>query len=351
MLNPIFPHITPEDDYSEVKECDYKGEHYSVRANGAIMRHSKSRKRPKDEIWTFGDKDFTNGYMLFCGARVHIIVATAFYGEKDSKVYVVDHKDTNRCNNRPENLRWLTRLENALNNPATRKRIEYLCGGDIQKFIDDPSCLQDLTGSNNDIMWMRTVTKEEARNAYANIMSWAEKPSSETEPTGKGLGEWIFAANNNATPNPDQQQNQHITLFTYWGPNTYTLYESLTPTAKQGDWRTPTEFLCCPLHVSETPLEDYFANLQSGAIYTKNQHGESKVLDYALSENKEHLWILSYQEDAIKPWAITEIVVRDNYFLHLNQHTYFREDGGLKYFTILQGKEWTGGEVFDDGVM
>lgn len=24
--------------YSEIRECDYKGEHYSVRDNGAIMR-------------------------------------------------------------------------------------------------------------------------------------------------------------------------------------------------------------------------------------------------------------------------------------------------------------------------
>ena len=36
------PTITPDDDYSEVKECDYKDEHYSVRNNGAIMRHARS---------------------------------------------------------------------------------------------------------------------------------------------------------------------------------------------------------------------------------------------------------------------------------------------------------------------
>lgn len=32
-------------------------------------------------------------------ARVHIIVAMAFYGAQDTKVYVVDHIDTNRQNN------------------------------------------------------------------------------------------------------------------------------------------------------------------------------------------------------------------------------------------------------------
>ncbi|MBQ5790819.1 MAG: HNH endonuclease, partial [Thermoguttaceae bacterium] len=34
--------------------------------------------------------------------------ATAFYGAHDPTKFVVDHKDTNRCNNRVENLRWFT---------------------------------------------------------------------------------------------------------------------------------------------------------------------------------------------------------------------------------------------------
>ena len=37
----------------------------------------------------------------------------------------IDHIDTNRCNNRKENLRWFTKLENALNNEITRNKIIY----------------------------------------------------------------------------------------------------------------------------------------------------------------------------------------------------------------------------------
>lgn len=39
------------DDYIEIKECVYKDEHYSVRDNGAIMRHARDgmRKRKLDE--------------------------------------------------------------------------------------------------------------------------------------------------------------------------------------------------------------------------------------------------------------------------------------------------------------
>lgn len=50
---------------------------------------------------------------------------------------VIDHKDTNKCNNRPENPLWVTRLENALNNPITRNKIKYLCGS-IEVFLKIP---------------------------------------------------------------------------------------------------------------------------------------------------------------------------------------------------------------------
>ena len=118
------------DIFEKESECDYKGEHYSVRDNGAVMRHPKNNHHPRrlDCFWTFGKKDDKTGYMFLGPARVHQIVATAFYGPPESSTMIVDHKDTNRCNNRAENLRWLTRLENALNNPITRKRIILCCG-------------------------------------------------------------------------------------------------------------------------------------------------------------------------------------------------------------------------------
>ena len=42
------------DDYKEVKDCIYKGETYSVRDNGAVLRHSRiaKRVRKEDDIWT-----------------------------------------------------------------------------------------------------------------------------------------------------------------------------------------------------------------------------------------------------------------------------------------------------------
>lgn len=164
-------------DFVQEKSCEYKDEVYSVRDNGAVMRHPLEGKnaRPWDNVWTFGKKNDSNGYMTIGSHRVHIIVATAFLGPRDSKIYVVDHKDTNRCNNRVENLRWLTRLENILLNDITRKKIEYYCGS-VESFLEDPSQLQGFENADKNFGWMRTVSKEEAENTLKNWKSLMEKP-------------------------------------------------------------------------------------------------------------------------------------------------------------------------------
>jgi len=129
-------------DYNREVECTYKDERYSVRDNGTVLRHPRKdkRKRKYDNKWTFGTVN-SNGYMRIGSEVVHRIVATAFYGEPPNPQYIVDHIDTNRRNNRPENLRWLSRLENTLNNPITRKKIEFLCGS-VEAFLKDPSILK-----------------------------------------------------------------------------------------------------------------------------------------------------------------------------------------------------------------
>ena len=57
---------------------------------------------------------------------VHRLVCMAFYGEEGYvNGLLVDHKDTNRANNRADNLHWVTPKEN-MNNPNTlskRKKI------------------------------------------------------------------------------------------------------------------------------------------------------------------------------------------------------------------------------------
>lgn len=349
--------------YTEEKVINYKGERYSVRDNGAIKRHAlmPSMPRPLDEIWTFGKKDKKTGYMMYGGHRVHIIVANAFHGEHDSKQYVVDHIDTNRCNNRVENLRWFTKLENALNNPVTVKKITFLCGGDITKFIENPSCLKDLTGNYQDVMWMRTVTAEEARNAYERVMHWAKKPITKSS-SDVAVGEWVYK------PFQPFEEGENIREFlnSYKSPAKKNLYDyvddkmeyesvddfdyltkSLTPNVLQRNWRTPTEFPLCPSE--EISLDSYFRNLEKGKEFCLNERWKSVVFDFAISDNSDKLWVACDSgESSLKRWSLTEITIERNYFVQSTIGTYFEQNGVMKIFTLIQGKEWEGEDSIDD---
>lgn len=65
------------DNFTQVKECVYKDERYSVRDNGAVLRHAKAGKKPRrlDNVWTFGKVNAQNRYLYVGNARVHRIVA------------------------------------------------------------------------------------------------------------------------------------------------------------------------------------------------------------------------------------------------------------------------------------
>lgn len=181
-------------------ECEYKGERYKVRDNGAIFRMAREGKpkRAKDEIWTFGEK-IDRGYAKFCSESVHRIVAVAFLGEPPTKQHVVDHIDTNRQNNRPENLRWLTKLENILQNPYTKAKIEFCCGS-VESFLEDPSQLIGHENDDANFAWMRAVTPEEAKNTLASWEKMLSKPRPVSVGKTNAIEEWIFGHNHREVP-------------------------------------------------------------------------------------------------------------------------------------------------------
>ena len=308
------------DSYSEVRECDYKDEHYSVRDNGAVMRHPKPGKkaRPNDNEWTFGTRDEKTAYMKFGTHRIHIIVANAFLGEHDSKIYVVDHIDTNRCNNRVSNLRWFTRLENALNNPITRKRIEWLCGGDIQKFIDDPSCLRTEGTKAQDLSWMRTVTPEEAKTAMANLMRWAKKapalaPAPDGERAeGKKDPEWMFKPQSWGQRTSSPEVRRHISYCLGVEQNC----ES-PQWAVQFNWDPPTRFPLCPSEYSAEAIDQYFSALSKGLVFSENKYGKSKILDFAKDEHRGGFVVLIETPDN-RPYAVIRVSDEEGRISHVN---------------------------------
>lgn len=347
------------DEYILERTCTYKGESYRVRDNGAIYRQPRpeGRLRKDDSKWTFGEKNETNGYMYIGQHRVHIIVATAFLGENNSKVYVVDHIDTNRCNNRVENLRWLTRLENALLNEDTCRKITFLCGGDIMKFINNPSCLRDLA-QEPDISWMRTVTAEEAKAAYERVQAMkvaqprnihSEKHIENEELKRKEQAEameWYRTQKNDWRFTSPQQP-------AYNTPDPVFTKASFPETALQKDWKTPTEFLCCPEESTATPLLDYYNNLAIGKIFTQNIFGMYAVLDFVmLNDNREILVATKSCQDngfgEAMSYGLAKIYHSGSQFIHESIRTFFSEDGVKKQFTLLQGKEWNGPDSIDD---
>ena len=318
-------------DFDKETECIYKDERYSVRDNGAVLRHARKNKRLRkyDNQWTFG-KPNNNGYMLIVSEVVHRIVAYAFLGEPPTSQHIVDHIDTNRQNNRPENLRWITKLENILLNPITLSRIIYKYGS-IDNFLSDPS--KPLNGElEQNFDWMRTVTKAESENTRENLLNWAKEGKISK---GGQLGEWVLSNL--------MQQNDYRTEKNQ-------LTESLTPNAAQKNWKTPSEFPFCPQNITDNLVTNYAQNLKRGEIFSQNQYSNSIIEDFATSKDKNTLWIMckSGDDNAIKPWSLAQVTFENEMFVHENLGSFFKKDGAEKQFTLAQGLEWTGGDTFDD---
>ncbi|MBP6014314.1 MAG: HNH endonuclease [Alphaproteobacteria bacterium] len=300
--------------FEEERAAEYKGERYCVRNNGAILRLSRAgaRLRKWDEIWTFGMLNKQTGYLAISDHVVHRIVAVAFHGDAPSAGHVVDHIDTNRRNNRPENLRWVTRLENILLNPITRARIEFAYGS-LEAFFANPG-----SASVPNMEWMRTVTKEEAAQSLARLRKWAEEGKA---PVGGTLGDWVFARRSRTIPEPDPEPLDK---------------PSLTVGAIQRRWRTPTEFPLCPQTMSHAVLDEYLSRLSVGAIVARNQHGESTVVEAGMAAGGA-LSIVCKTPSGIKNWSVVRVFVEGDLVCHESGGMFFDLKGAMKAHLVARG--------------
>ena len=330
---------------------------------------SEITKRPRkyDNFWTFGKPNDKTGYMEISSVRVHIIVATAFHGPKPTKEYVVDHIDTNRRNNRPDNLRWVTRLENALENPITRKRIIMRCGS-IEAFLANPALLRE-NDVTPDFSWMRTVTDAEAQVSKERLLAWAE---SDKQASGGTLGEWLYgrqpiSQNNGQLSSVDEIDKLQSDSLNDWGQippfgkehpveperRKRNVMLSLTPGAAQEIYfydDKPNEYPCTPQEYSGDPLTAYAANLTENAVYWRNNNGDREyVVDkYGFSEDRNSLYVMTksayvwrsqddgdsmpvpvanlnrdeFSEDELN-YQLGEVIYEDNLFVHKRVETGF----------------------------
>lgn len=323
-------HVIQIESFTSQKRCVYKGRIYYVRDNGAVYRLRKDggRIRRGDEEWTFGKLNKETKYLYMGTERIHRIVCTAFHGDAPTAQHVVDHIDTNRQNNRPENLRWLTKLENTLNNPITVKRIISCCGS-IEAFIENPALIRD-SEENRDISWMRRCSPAEAKVAYDNLSQWAAKP----------------------VPITHTAYRNHITEVIY---KSFKSDKGYTDTSSdfqhnviQRNWSTPTEFPPCPHNNSENPIASYLNNLTEQCITSKNEYGVWHLVKANKHETENAIVILSVNRESLKPWSICKVFYEDSVYIHQSLGTFFLEIGGEKYYEIYSGRKWDGEDCLDD---
>jgi hypothetical protein len=306
--------------------CQYRDEQYSVRDNGEVFKHSRAggRKRPTDNKWTFGKLNKRSGYLEIATVNVHRIVATAFLGVASTKEHVVDHIDINKQNNRPTNLRWVTRLENILLNSITAKRIAKVCGS-VEEFLANPSKFRDKFPDPN-FSWMCTVSAEEAQISLRRMLSWA---NSDKDSSGGSLG------NRNTMKRQDIKDLE---------------IPAITSNASQRDWGIPSEFPCCPGEYGGEPVKSYAANLKIGNLFCRNGVYSSSVFLSSLSSDNQSLFVVSnsIENDAIKSYALAKITFENNKFVHASLGSFFTQAGAEKRFFLSQGLEWTGEDTIDD---
>ncbi|MBX9944837.1 MAG: HNH endonuclease [Reyranella sp.] len=312
------------------KECEttFKEESYLVRDNGAVLRRPRfqGRRRKLDRVWTFGSLNRHSGYLEINGHVVHRIVATAFHGPRPSTDHVVDHIDTNRQNNRADNLRWVTRLENILLNPITRARI-MLAYGSLDAFFENPGA---CSIPNWD--WMRIVTKEQAEESRKRLLQWAERGQASR---GGSLGDWLYQ------PKPKTLAGRGVNVrrtdfvreaLPESGPLDT---PSLTTGAVQRNWRTPSEFPQCPETVSPETLNAYREWLAPGVVFARNRYGESIVAEAGISDGV--LSVVCNAPSGVKDWTHAKVTVHGEAFVHESGGTFFTREGAMKAHCITLG--------------
>ena len=318
-------------DFDKQLECTYNEEKYSVRDNGAVLRHPRIGKspRPTDKKWTFGKPNDKTGYMEIASVRVHRIVATAFHGDPPTPEYVVDHIDTNRRNNWPQNLRWVTRLENALLNPITVKRIIFICGS-VEAFLQDPKRLRSGKFDQN-FDWMRSVSREEGQASLQRMLAWSKNEKSSK---GGTLGDWIFGRTP-IEPHPFEVRQESLVM-------------AQTPGAAQRNWRTASEFPCCPQEEKDEHIASYAQKLKPGEIFSRNSFSESTVVKTLLAKDRKTLWVMCEQSKGNKQWTLGQVTFEEDLYVHTSLGTFFTNEGAEKQFCLAQELEWTGGDSIDD---
>ena len=121
--------------------------------------------------------------------------------------------------------------------------------------------------------------------------------------------------------------------------------DSLTPSAKQRYWRTPTEFPCCPAEVTDDGLQVYKENLKEGVLFSSNSFAKYYVIDKAFIPDKNDLIVLCTNnegEQVFGAYALCSVKIENGKFVHMSIKRYGSKDIAAHFFNLIIGKEeWT----------
>lgn len=242
----------------EIRECDYRNEHYKVRSDGAVWRCKKDGRKNRrfDEFWTRGDWDDFYGYRI-CGIQTYRIIAKAFWGI-DDRFAIINFKDDDKRNLSVDNL--------------------YIKEKDAQDI-----------GYNS------------IEEAFGCDLKPSDPLFLDENPVKKPI------------ENPDLKSilKEH---------NTPNITDSLTKNAKQVNWLSPTMFPLCEgvstieEYYSNINIGDIFSKnkLGEGEVVKKAWIKEgSSFYVIAYNENFD-----------MNKWLPTPIVMENGYFLHGNYGSY-----------------------------
>lgn len=246
------------DEKIEIRECDYCGEHYKVRFDGAVWRFPKKERKNSrfDNIWTKGDiKEFV-GYSI-ADIPTYRIVGKAFLNVGEDDYLKIGFKDGKNNNISVDNL-----------------------------FIKDNknlgfSSLKEATGC--------TLTPSEPL--------FSERPKL-TKPLSCSDVE-----------HSDNDYTSHVKIT-----------NSLTSNAKQVDWKIPTEFPLCKCvstmedYYSNINIGDIFSKNNRGeGLVVKKKWIKIGYIFYVMVFNDAF---------EFNKWLPTSVKFENGFFLHGNLGAY-----------------------------
>ena len=119
-------------------------------------------------------------------------------------------------------------------------------------------------------------------------------------------------------------------------------HKSKTPSALQAPgWRTPTEFPCCPKEVTPNGLKEYEDNLKHGFMFSSNQYDNYYVIERAIDNKKNYLFILctnKNQDGYFGTYSVVAIQIKYNKFVHISMRRFGHLSDATKFYKSLIGE-------------